>query len=408
MSTSIRSSYEFADRGRTAKVHPERLGEASLIDQDQDGVLQDAEILQYLDKTEAYHPGGDDQQVLTEFKYHLKKQPHPEVAAYHSFDQMAEELKQLEHTYPNIAERVSLGKTHEGRDIWALKISKGAHGGADTSTKTGIVLTGCHHAREWMSVEAPLKIAHQLCDGYATNPDMKRRVDNAEIWVVPCVNPDGFEYSRNEDNWWRKNRRPVGTDPAGETTTAIGTDLNRNYLSAVPEDAHMYRPDGDTPGSTWDDFSATSDDPDSDTFRGQFGSSEPEVQALQALERRANIKGAIDHHSYSQLILFPWGHNFEPTDQDARYKSVGNKMNEALSAAGNGVRYTVEQSAELYPCSGASDSAMYSEGVFNYTIEIGRSFQPPASQIEPQTNMVAAANMVFIDEILANGSGTGK
>lgn len=407
MSTTILSNYEFADRGRSAKVHADRRAEASLIDKDQDGILQDPEIVDYLKATEAWHEGGDEQQVLTEFKYHLKKEPNPEARAYHSFDQMAAELDQLEHTYPNIAERVSLGKTHEGRDIWALKISKGAHGGADTSTKTGIVLTGCHHAREWMSVEAPLRIAHELCEGYATDPEMKRRVDQGEIWVVPCVNPDGFEYSRNEDNWWRKNRRPVGADPCGNPTDAIGTDLNRNYLSAVPADAHMYRPEGDTPCSTWDDFTATSDDPDSDTFRGPSGSSEPEVQAMQALERRANIQGVIDHHSYSQLILFPWGHNYEPTNQDARYKEVGNRMNDALASVGAG-RYTVEQSAELYPCSGASDSALYSEGVFNYTIEIGRSFQPPASQIETQTAQCVKANMVFIDEILANGAETGK
>lgn len=404
--TSIpRSSYSFTEQGKIHNVHPERLSEAASIDANQDGALQDDEIAAYLERTDSMHDHEghtiDKERVLCEFKFHLRKEVNPEVAGYPSYEEVAADLSRLERTYPNLAERVSLGKTHEGRDIWALKISKGARC-EDTKSRTGIVLTGCHHAREWMSVQPPLKVAHELLEGYATNPDMKRRVDNAEIWVVPLVNPDGYEYSRSEDNWWRKNRQPVGQDACGEATDAIGTDLNRNYASPDPQHAALYRPEGDTPCSTSDDFGwATSDYPHSDTFRGKSPASEPEVQALLNLElNRGNIKGVIDHHGYGEMVLYPWGHTDQPAPGQERLVEVGNRMNRAI---GENEPFRVMQSSDLYPTSGTSDDILYAHGIFNYTLEIGRSFQPPVSQIGPISESVARANMVFIDEVMAHG-----
>lgn len=402
--TSIpRSNYSFIEQGQTHGVHSARLAEAAQIDSNQDGNLCDEEIGAYLERTDSMHDHGghkiDKEQLLGEFKHHLRKEMNPNAAAYPTYDQMSEQLSQLERTYPNLAEKVSLGKTHEGRDIWALKISKGARC-EDTSSKTGIVLTGCHHAREWMSVMPPLRTANDLLAGYASNPDMKRRVDQGEIWVVPIVNPDGYEYSRSEDNWWRKNRGPVGQDACGQATDAIGTDLNRNYDTA--KDPTLYRPEGDTPCSTSDDFGwATSDEPHSDTFRGSSGANQPEVQALLELELgRGNIKGVLDHHGYGEMILMPWGFKNEPAPGIERLRDVGNRMNQAIDES---EPFRVMPSIDLYGTSGTSTDILYANGVFAYTLEIGRSFQPPVSQIEPIASSVSRANMVFIDDVLANG-----
>lgn len=409
--TSIpRSSYQFTEQGKIHNVHTARLAEAAQIDSNEDGQLQDAEIEEYLKRTDSMHDHEghaiDKQQVLCEFKHHLRKEINPNVAAYPTYEQMSQELSDLERKYPNLAEKVSLGQTAEGREVWALKISKGAHCG-DTSDRTGIVLTGCHHAREWMSIMPPLRSAHELLDGYATNPDMKRRVDNAEIWIVPIVNPDGYEYSRTEDNWWRKNRAPVGTTPCGAPTEAIGTDLNRNYASPDGKDAELYRPAGDTPCSTSDDFGwATSDNPRSDTFRGSAPANQKEVQALLNLElNRGNIKGVIDHHGYGEMVLLPWGHTEEPAPGKERLLEVGHRMNRAI---GENEPFRVMQAIDLYPTSGTSNDILYANGIFNYTLEIGRSFQPPVDQIEPISSAVARADMVFIDEVMANGGVQGK
>lgn len=225
---------------------------------------------------------------------------------------------------------------------------------------------------------------------------------DAEIWVVPIVNPDGYEYSRNEDNWWRKNRAPVGTDACGQATDAIGTDLNRNYASPNGADATLYRPDGDTPCSTNDDFGwATSDNPYSDTYRGASGANQLEVQALLNLELgRGNIKGVIDHHGYGEMVLMPWGHTEEPAPGIERLREVGNRLNKAI---GEDEPFRVMPAIDLYSTSGTSNDILYANGIFNYTLEIGRSFQPSVDQIEPISSSVSRADMVFIDEILANG-----
>ena len=109
-----------------------------------------------------------------------------------------------------------------------------------------------------------------------------------------------------------------------------------------------------------------------------------------------NVRGVIDHHSYSEMILHPWGHTYDSTGKDSIYKIVGNKLNEAL-----GGDYEVKQSSELYPASGESDDCHHVNGVLSFTFEVGRSFQPDASQIKPMAEKVGRANLTFIDEIIA-------
>ncbi|MCA9793845.1 MAG: hypothetical protein KC910_18675, partial [Candidatus Eremiobacteraeota bacterium] len=319
--TSIESNlYKFHREGREFQVHPERRAQAAKIDANHDAVLDDQEIMDYLIKTDAledptYHV-VDQEKVVKEFKSHLLKEVPENALNYHTYDEVAAELARLAETHPDIAQRVSLGTSHEGREIWALKISSGA-ASDDTRQKPGVVITGCHHAREWMSMEAPLFVAQQLVEGYASDPAMKDRVDKAEIWVVPLVNPDGYEYSRTQDNWWRKNRRPVSNTFCDNQhpQSGMGVDLNRNYADDVPAHEWVYRPPGDTPCSTRDDFGRTSDDPDNDTYRGPFGASERETQAMLNLELgRGNIKGILDHHGYGQMILYPWGNTYDPVD----------------------------------------------------------------------------------------------
>lgn len=392
--------YTFNSQGKLANVHPERAEEAAAADLNQDFHLSDDEVMDYLQKTDALEDPTDhsvDQQaVVEEYHHHLRKEIPAVAAAYHSYEQVGAELDRLQEAYPDKATKVSLGRTPEGREIWALKIGTG-----DTSAKPGIVITGCHHAREWMSMEAPLYLAGKLLDDYATDPAAQKRVDSAQIIVVPLVNPDGYEYSRTTDNWWRKNRRPITETGCSNISGATGVDLNRNYWDGKPEHFTMWRPDGDKPCDTSDDFGwATSDNPRSDTYRGPSAASEPEVQALVQLELgQPNIKGVIDHHGYGEMILYPWGNTTQPVDNVAEYRETGAKMNQAM--AENGGAFRLMQSTELYPTSGTSNDIQHVNGIMAYTLEIGRSFQPKQSLIDPIRKQVAAANLKFIDEIIA-------
>lgn len=389
--------FKIQDGQRTLGVHPVRHEEAASIDANRDSVLQDKEIRDFLvergDIPDLSKADVDVDRVVRDFKSHLRLERPAQQTAYHSYEQVGAELADLAERFPDVAQRVSLGRTPEGREIWALHLSQGVRENR-TGSKPGIVITGAHHAREWASMEAPLFLARQVAEGSGSDAEMQRRLQQGDLWIIPCANPDGYEHSRTEDNWWRKNRRPLP-----ETgTSAVGVDLNRNYDDGKPEHATLYRPVGDLPGRTDDDFGrATSDNPRSDTYRGPSGASEPEVQALLGLElKRGNIKGVLDHHGYGQMVLYPWGVTGTPVENAAQYRRVGDRMNQAL-----GNTFRVMQSSSLYATSGGSHDIHHANDIFSITMEIGRSFQPDAGQLDPIRRSVAAANLVFIDEVLA-------
>jgi carboxypeptidase T len=363
------------------------------LDTNKDGTLQNSELKAHVLGDKISLDSFEGQDRIQEYKCKLTGAPNPNAKDYHSFEQMEKVLDQAVLDHPDIAKKVSLGKSAEGRDIWALKVTGDVH--TDTSHKSGIVVTGCHHAREWMTVEAPLQLIHDITDN-PDSPENQRRLAESELWIVPVANPDGYEFSRNENSWWRKNRRPLGVDQSGEKTSAIGVDLNRNYWDGKDEHLFVYRPAGDTPGNTRDDFSATSDNPRRDTYRGPFGGSEPEVKALLDFElSHSNIKGVLDYHSYGDVILYPYGHTRKESPNTELYREIGTKMQEATSG------FRLEQSVGLYPASGTSDDTHDLNGILNFTIEMGRSFQPNPKTIPVTSGRVSKASQAFIDEIIA-------
>jgi hypothetical protein len=382
ISSSV-SSYSLRLGDKTVPVPSSAQSVARELDLDGDGFLNDDELMQAALHDEGCrgHHHGDVSQLspqdmddrLIGFKAQLSGTPSPYASGYHSFEQVEARLDEVASRYPDITQKVSLGVT---------------------SAKSGVVITGCHPAREWMTVEAPLKVIDDL----TSNPDdpaVRRRLEEAEIWVVPVVNPDGYEYSRTQNSYWRKNRRPLGTDQNGKPTRAIGVDLNRNYWDGTPEHLYVYRPPGDTPGNTRDDYSATSDNPNDDTYRGPYGGSEPEVKAVLDLElSRPNVKAVLDYHSYGDTILYPYGHTREASPNKALYLEIGEKMRAASSG------FTLQQSVGLYPAAGTSDDTHDLNGILNFTIEMGRSFQPNPKTIPATTERVAQATYAMIDEII--------
>lgn len=361
----------------TVRVAREKLDLARSIDTDQNGSLSTAELESFV-QTEGSGVTccrggggefrGDSKALAQELSYSLAGVPNPERAGYHSFPQLIGEFDQMVADHPGLVKKEVMGKSAEGRDLVAYRFSEG------DSVKPGVVVTGMHHSREWMTVEAPLQLAKDLLAGDPT------RLQKGEVWIVPCANPDGYEYSRSSDNFWRKNRNPVSP-----------VDLNRNYESA--KNPLVYRPAGDTPGKTSDDFPNTSDRPSSEVYRGPSGNSEPEVKALQELEGRPNIKGTIDYHSYGNDLFYPWDHSREACPQKAVYEKIGPKI-----AAATG--WTYAQGSDLYLNAGDSTDNAEVEGKLSFCFEIGRSFQPAASQIPDIAGKASRGAQVFIDEVL--------
>ncbi len=280
-------------------------------------------------------------------------------SAFHDYAEVTASLKDLTTKYPNIAQEVVIGKSLEGRDLRGVRLSSQP---ASDSLPTAVFL-GCHHAREHLSVEVPLMLANYLATNYATNPRVKQMLDTTEVWVVPMVNPDGAEFDIQTGNykWWRKNRRSNGG-------SSYGVDLNRNYGKGFGGEG-------------------ASSDPSSDTYHGPSAFSEPETAAVRDfLKARSKTTVLISFHTFSELVLWPWGHTNDKISNDPDrkvFETMGKKM-----ASWNG--YTPQKSSDLYVASGDTTDWAYDElGIFAFTFELspssifGGGFYPGASAIAP-------------------------
>jgi carboxypeptidase T len=276
---------------------------------------------------------------------------------YTEYDEMVPILQNLAATYPNICKLYDIGDTWEEREIWALKISDDV--ATNDATEKDILINGCHHAREIMTVEVPLYLAKSLCEKYPGDPDVKLIVDNVETWIVPMVNPDGHNYVFKVNNSWRKNRRDNGGG-------VYGVDLNRNY------DYH------------WGEGGA-SHNPSSSTYCGPSAFSEPEVQALRDLINDANHQFVytLNYHSYGRAMLYPWAYTYgHPPEPDyTYYKNLAGYLLETLSGWEHGndwevLHYLASGNAVDWEYDGAGHGKDW-----GFTFEIDTSFQPPAYQI---------------------------
>lgn len=265
--------------------------------------------------------------------------------AYHSYAELEADLFSLEETHPDICLLVNLGQSVEGRNIYALKISDNP---ALEENEPGVVFLGCHHAREWISVEVPFLLAKYLVENYNRDSSIQKLVNQSEIWIIPLVNPDGLEYSIYFYRYWRKNRRNLGHG-------LFGVDLNRNY---------DYQWGLDNIGS--------SPDPSSNVYRGPSPFSEPESKAIQKfMELHPHLKALVSYHSYSQVILYPWGYTAEPSPLDDLLQFLASTMSQKMKAV-FGTDYTYGQSgASFYLTNG--DTTDWALGVFGipaFTIEL--------------------------------------
>jgi carboxypeptidase T len=257
--------------------------------------------------------------------------------------------------------------------------------GERIGSTTKIAFLGCHHAREWLAVETPYLLADFLLRESGSEP-VATWLSTSEIWVAPMVNPDGHEHSRTTFRLWRKNRR---RNPDG----SIGVDPNRNY------------------GYMWGSLNVNTSShvPSDETYVGPCAFSEPETRAVRDLIGRELFSAIITYHSYSQLILYPWGYTNSPITIGAdrtNMKALADQMQVDIAGV-HGVDYVAKQSSGLYPTAGDTTDWTYGVyGIPSFTIELRPSSQAeggfilPASQIQPTFEENKAAVVRFIDTIV--------
>lgn len=265
-----------------------------------------------------------------------------EDSLYHNYDELQKALNAIAVKNPSIVRKISLGKSVEGRELTGLEISGNLK---NKASLPGIFFMGGHHAREHLSVEVPLMLANYLVSEYTNNNQtIKNLLDGRIVTIVPAINPDGLEYdiASGVYRYWRKNR-------SQNRFGSSGVDLNRNY-------AYQWG----TGGSSSNEFS--------DVYMGPAPFSEPETRAVKNyIEANDNITVLLSFHTFSQLILYPWGHSYSAInkEKDLRaYQAMANKMSQW-----NG--YAAQQSSELYIASGDTTDWSYgTHGIFSFTFEL--------------------------------------
>jgi len=308
-------------------------------------------------------------------------------SGYHTYAEMVAQIKATQAAHPDIVAIRSIGKSYQGRDLWVAKVSDNV---AVDEAEPEVLFDSVHHAREHLSLEQNLALLRWLTDGYGTDPRITNIVNSREIWIVFMVNPDGAEYDLTGSPYrsWRKNRQPN----AG--STAIGTDINRNY------------------GYHWACCGGSSSTKSSATYHGSSAFSTPEARAMRdfmasrRIGGRQQIKTAITFHTAGSQILWPYGYTMTDipgdmtTEDHAALAALGKKM-----ASTNG--YTAMQSSSLYVTDGDEiDWAYGHEHIFMYTMELYPShtqvstdarFYPPDEVIGPQTERNKAAILILLE-----------
>jgi len=271
----------------------------------------------------------------------------PEDSRFHTYQQLLAALQELQVKNSDISSLQSIGNSIEGRDLWALHINSTASDlTSGSSNKPGAIFMGNHHAREHVSLEIPLMLAQYLL-GHRRDPRISRMLDTRDLWIIPMVNPDGAEYdvATNEYRYWRKNRRK-------NKDGTFGVDLNRNY------------------GFEWG-TGGSDTETSSDVYMGTEPFSEPETQAIRDfVEKHLNTKILLSFHTFSELILYPWGHSYDKISKSDDQRTF-EKMAQTMAKWNH---YTPEQASDLYIASGdTTDWAYGKHGIFAFTFELSPS-----------------------------------
>lgn len=293
---------------------------------------------------------------------------------YRTWPEVNDYIDELVALRPDLVEKLTVGTSYEGRTIYGMRIS--APGDDD---RVGVLFNGCQHAREWISVMVPMYIADRLVRDYDSSPEIQAIMQQVEFFIVPIVNPDGYEYTyaSGGNRMWRKNRR---VNVGG----SFGVDLNRNW------------------DIDWNGGNSTSTNPTSDVYVGEFAMSEPETQAMaQFIDDRPNIAAHVDFHNFSEVILQPWGYTSVPPADFEIIDDLGAQMSQAIFDV-HGVFYPHGTPGQLlYFASGIFPDWSYDQyGILGYTIELRpATFQPgfllPPEEIVPTSEENFAAAMVM-------------
>jgi murein tripeptide amidase MpaA len=280
-------------------------------------------------------------------------------------EQYREQYDRLLRQYPGITKQLDLGRTHEGRPIIAIKVTRNADSAKDGS-RPAVLYNALQHAREWLAGETCRRTLDYVVTNYGDNARVTRLVDTRELWFVCVANPDGTEYTFTPGNrLWRKNMADNDGDGVlGEPND--GVDPNRNF-----------------PTNWGLDEEGSSSDPSSETYRGPSPGSEPETKAMHKLWDRVDFVFQKNDHTAAELLLWPQGfQKFTPTPDNAIFEALaGTDHHSAIQD--DEESFDPDLSSELYITNGDTlDDGYHDHGILGFTPEGTNSRIPGVTGFE--------------------------
>ena len=280
----------------------------------------------------------------------------------YTLDELNERFDELQAQYPNIiSNRVIIGESVEGRDIWAFKVSDNPNVDED---EPEVLYTALTHSREPLGMMNLIYFVQLLAEEQNSNTELEYLISNREMWFIPIVNPDGYAYNEliepNGGGMHRKNR--LNTNCGNGSNR--GVDLNRNY------------------GFGWgSNDTGSSPNPCSATYRGDTEFSEPETQAVRDFIINHEFNNVLHYHCYSNVYIHPWGNGSFPEESDSStLVDIGREM-----ARYNGYPVGTGLSTIGYTVNGdAVDWTYGDQNIISYVPEVGstsQGFWPPESDV---------------------------
>ncbi|XP_005235383.2 carboxypeptidase A1-like [Falco biarmicus] len=281
-----------------------------------------------------------------------------DFASYHTIDEIYDWIDMLVDGHPSLVSKIQIGQSYENRPLYVLKFSTGGSNRPAIWLDTGI------HSREWVTQATGIWTANKIAEEYGQDPSVTAILDSMDIFFEIITNPDGFAFTHSSNRMWRKTRS------INASSHCVGVDPNRNW-------------DAGFGGS------GSSSNPCSDIYRGPYAHSEREVKAIvDFIHSHGNMKSVISIHSYSQMLLFPYGYKTEPVPNHQELNELAKKAVNDLAVL-YGTKYTYGSIVDtIYLADGTTVDWAYDNGVkYSFSFELrdtGRyGFLLPSSQIIP-------------------------
>ncbi len=321
------------------------------------------------------------------------------LSGYQPYETIVDSIETLAILYPDITTLIDLGPTTchtyylEGNDNYAayqfevlcLKLSDNP---ATEEDEPNFFYAGGIHARETISVEVTMHVLTYLLENYGIDDVVTDWIDSNQIWVVPVINPDGYEVSVQQwHTYHRKNMRDNDQDGNPDFSTVDGVDVNRNF------------------GYVWGNNGA-SNSPGSHIYHGPSAWSEIETRYMRDMIQSRKFWGGITYHSTGEWVIYPLGHIDGACSLDHEIMDdLATDMAVTMPQIDGTGHYTPVQASDFtYTCQGTMGDWAYSEErVFGFTIELNNAsyggYYPPQPYIDQIKTANLQAALIMLDRI---------